>query len=391
MKPSLTTLAVKKERSQIKYIKKFITLLVVAVLVISTSSCSKSKQQDLLAGDQQKAVHVVKIAEEKQPVSLNYIGTVDAEELVKYSFKTSGQIEKIYAANGDQISKGEKLAKLDTTDLEFQVSAARAVMDTAEVNVTKAEDALNYANSLFEKTAALYDNGGVSKNSFEQMQLNKDMAASDYLQAKSQYAAAKTDYDYKSDLLDNSIIYSEQDGFVAQKVFNENERVSAYTPVLIVRSGAQIVNIGIPQQELTQIAIGSMAVVNVDDETAEGIVTNISEIPDVTTRTYTAEISISEKTFRLGSIAKVSIDIGDQNGIWIPMSSVFSDGENYVYLIKDQRAFKRTVEIQNISDERVQVTGLDEGESLAVSGMKNLDDGTQVKVQDQETENVQDN
>jgi multidrug resistance efflux pump len=122
---------------------------------------------------------------------------------------------------------------------------------------------------LSERTDNLYKNGAVSKDAFDQVQLKKSTTESEYLQAKSQYAAARTDYNYKSDLLNNSAIYAQQDGYIAQKICNENERVGAYTPVIIVRSGSQIVNIGIPQQELAQIKLGFSAEVIVDEETAQ--------------------------------------------------------------------------------------------------------------------------
>lgn len=365
--------------------KKGLWLLVILIMIMSAAGCNQTEKQDVDNQEQVKAVKVIKVTEAEKTSALNYIGTIGAKELVKYSFKMAGQIRKIYVAEGDKVNKGKKLAELDTTDLEFQLDSAKATMEMAAANVTKAKNALDYANSLYEKTVGLYNDGVVSKDAFEQVQLKRDIATTDFSQANSQYTNAQTDYNYKSELLNNSIIYVEQDGYVVQKVFNENERVGAYTPVIIVRSGAQMVNIGIPQQELSQITVGSKVNLSVDNDTAEGIITSISELPDVPTRTYKAEISVPDKTFRLGSIAKASVNIGNQNGIWIPMSSVFSDaGENCVYIIKDQRAFKRTVEIQNVSDDQVKVSGLANGELLAISGTNNLDDGTRVKVPDQE-------
>lgn len=363
--------------------KKMVSLFISAALIINLAGCSGEAEntQSLKENKQLKAVKVLEVKEDQQPVSLKYIGTVDTKELVKYSFKVPGQIYKIYVSKGKQIKKGDKLAELDTKDLGFQVSAAKAMMDTASLNIKKAEDSLTYTNSLYKKINNLYRGGALPKDQYEQLQLKKEVAESEFSQAKSQFDAAKTDYAYKLDLLKTSVIYAEQDGSVVEKTFNENERVGAYLPVVIVRSGEQIINVGIPQQELDKVSVGSKATVVVDNDQAEGTVTNISEAPDQTTRTYTAEITVSKKTFRLGSIAKVSVNIGMQKGVWIPMSVALSDGESYVYVVKNERAFKRTIETLKVTDDKLLIKGVNPGELLVVSGMKNLEDGAKVKIQ----------
>lgn len=364
-------------------IKKLI-LFSFLMIIVSLAGCSSAgKQSDMI--DQQRAVKVMEVYAKDNPVSLNYIGTIDSEELVKYSFKVSGQIIKFFVAEGDRVSAGDPLAKLDTKDLEFQLAAAQAVMDGAEASVIKTKEAADYANIMYDRNESLYMANAISKDALDQTQLKKNTAAADYLQAKSQYAAAGNDYDYKQYMLDNSVIYARQDGYVAQKVCSENERVSAFTPALVVRSTAQVVNIGIPQRESAQIYAGLAAMIVVDDVAAEGTVSSISEIPDESTHTYKAEITIADKSFRLGSLARVSVNVGSQNGIWVPLTAIFADGgEKCVYVVKDERAYKRTVEILNISEDQVRVSKLNNGELLVISGMTNLDDGVRVKVQDRE-------
>lgn len=375
----------RKRRPNKFYIFTIMLTLMLIVMGATIAGCDQAEEKDANNNEQIKSVKVMEIVPGENPTALNYIGTVDSRELVKYSFKMPGQIKKIYVAEGDRVNKGDSLAELETTDLEFQLSAARATRDTATANVKKAREVSDYASISYERTNQLFEEGAVARDALDQVQLKKNTAESDLLLAKAQLAAAETDYNYKSDMLHNSIIYAKQDGYVAQKVFNENERINAYTPVIVVRNKVQVVNIGIPQQELTQIKVGSTATINVDNDSTEGIITGISELPDETTRTYKAEISIPESNFRLGSTAKVSVYIGNQSGIWIPMSCIFSyDGEDCVYLVDDGRAFKRRIEIQNISEDQALVTGLSESELLVTSGMNNLDDGTRVKVQQQE-------
>lgn len=364
---------------------KYLLVFVLVSMVIAATGCGAPARKNTDYERQSKAVKVMETTEEKNPVALNYVGTVDSEELVKCSFKVAGKVNKIYVSEGDQVKKGDRLAQLDKTDLQYQLSAARASMNAASADIRKARDAADYAGTSYERVDELYQKGAASTDALDQIKLKKHTAESDYQQARSQYAAARADYSYKQNLIKDSILYAEQDGYVAQKVCNENERVGAYTPVIVLRSGTQIVNIGIPQQELAQIKPGAAADVEVDGERARGIITSIAEVPDTATRTYKAEVSVQGKTFRLGSIAKVSVNIGEQQGIWIPLTAVFSDeGEDCVYVAKDQRAFKRTIAIRSIHEDQAMVTGVKADESLIISGMNNLDDGTLITVREQE-------
>jgi len=201
------------------------------------------------------------------------------------------------------------------------------------------------------------------------------------LQAQSQYEAATTDYEYQLSLERDATIYAEQDGMVVELMSEEKERVSAFTPVISVRSLEEIIYIGIPQQDLEKIKVGSKAEIDVDGQKAEGVVGNIAEAPDTATRTYKAEVTVQGKDFKLGSIARVAIDIGWGKGVWIPIAAVLSNGgEDYVYTVKDGRAFKSTIVMIKQWENEIMVKDIEPGEHVVISGMKNLDDGARVKI-----------
>ncbi|MFZ5967426.1 MAG: efflux RND transporter periplasmic adaptor subunit [Bacillota bacterium] len=354
-------------------------LIVLLMMMASLAGCANADQQDKLE-ERAAAVKVLKIEESQKPVEIQYIGTVDAKEVVNYSFKVGGKLKRIYVKKGDRITPGDLLAEIDTQDLGFQVTAAKAAMDTAELNIKKAEDSLRYNKDLFEKMDSLYAAGAISKDQYDQVKLQMDVSETSYQQAKAQFDGAKTDYAYKTTLVEDAKLYAEQEGTVVDVLFEENEMIGQGTPIVIVRSGKQVINVGIPQQDLKSVHIGAKVTVDVDGEKAEGMITYIAEAPDATTRTYQAEIEVSEKAFRLGSIANASVAVGEQKGVWIPMTAIFSNGEDYVYIVKEDRAFKRTVELLNVSDDKIMVKGIKPGELLAVNGMKNLNDGSKVSI-----------
>src|SRR5882762_9741512 len=64
-------------------------------------------------------------------------GSVAAMNQTKMSFKTTGKIAAIYVSVGQQVTAGQSLAKLDTTDLEAALAQAQANLVTAQNNYNR--------------------------------------------------------------------------------------------------------------------------------------------------------------------------------------------------------------------------------------------------------------
>lgn len=361
--------------------KKRLILIMMCVVMMTMSACAKAQEPDVQ--EKTRAVQVEEVKSTKNPVALSYVGTVDSKDIVDYSFKSGGRIARMYVEEGDRVSRGDLLAQLDTQDINFQLSAATANMNSVQENIKKAKDQLEYSEQQLEKMDSLQKSGGISKDQLDQVRLQRDIARASYNQANSQYESARADYSYKQTLLEESSIYAKQDGIVADIAFEEGERVGPSASIVTLRSMNQIVNIGLAQGDLNDIKAGLAATVDVDGKKASGIVESIDEVPDMATRTYKAQIRVNDGQYRLGMIAKVSIDVGEKQGVWVPMQSIFSDGENYVYIVDKDRAFKRTVQMMENHEDKVMVSGVDSGELLAVSGMKNLNDGSKVNIVEQ--------
>ncbi|TCO72275.1 efflux RND transporter periplasmic adaptor subunit [Marinisporobacter balticus] len=362
--------------------KKLLVMFTISSMLLTLVGCAKAEEN--MPEEKVRAVKVQKIEESKNPVKLNYIGTVDSKDITDYSFKTGGKLEKVYVKEGDKVKKGDPLAALNTGDIKIQLDTSKANLDLAKENIIKAEDAMHYNEDQFNKIKKLYEAGSVAKNQYDQIKLQRDTSISTYNQSKSQYDIAKSDYEYKSTLMDESVIYAKEDGIVMDVAHEEGERIAGpsmnYITIVKVRSMKQVVNVGIAQKDLNKINIGIKAVIDVDGDQAHGIIENIDEAPDMATRTYNAEVYVKDKNYRLGSIAKLSFDIGDETGIWIPMQSIFSDGEDYVYIVKEDRVFKRTVTLLKNHEDQVMVKGIEPEEMLAISGMKNINDGSKVNI-----------
>jgi RND family efflux transporter MFP subunit len=200
------------------------------------------------------------------------------------------------------------------------------------------------------------------------------------------YRQAEVDYRYKQSTLRDASLYADIDGYVLDNLYEEGEVVAAGYPVIVLRSNIQVINVGLTQDDIQKVQAGTKAVVLADrnlEKKATGEVTGIDQMPDMESRTYNVEITVTgvpdDYEFYLGSTCRVLLEIGKVKGTWIPLSSIQNDGQDFVYVVKDEHALRKNVKIIHTTDTRVRVEGLEPGEELVTAGMKNLSDGCLVE------------
>ncbi len=348
--------------------KRSVVILWVLCLTVLVSGCGNKSQEAI---SHVKPVKVMEVKEATYPIIHDYTGTIDSKELKKYSFKIPGKVGRINVEEGQAVHKGEILAQLDTKDLDFALEAAQNTL-------IKAQNGYDYTNALFERVKALHEVGGVSKQGYDNAKLELDLRKADL-------DNAQVNYNNKMSMLQQDArIVADVDGYVVDTIFEEGEVVGAGYPVVAIRTGEQIVNVGLSQEDVRKVEMGLPAKVIIDDETVDGEIATIEQVPDLQSRTYNVEISLPEKIakdkFYLGAIADISLKLGEEKGIMIPITSVMSNGQDYVYVVVEEKAVKQKVELGDVIENNVSVKGITSGSKLVIEGMKSLEDGYEVTV-----------
>ena len=397
--------------------KKIGVILLILIILTALSACLNTVSSE--AVKREIPVNIMEIKEEIYPVTLEYIGIVEAMAVKKYSFKTSGKIAQVFVTEGQTIKTGDKLIELNSEDLSFSLQAAKAQLDSAqaqydqaikgasdesvkqaELNVAKAEEAYNYAHDNYQKLLQLYQEGSISKNDLDQAELEMNIRKKDFeiaqqmeLEAKtgasketkrillSQVEQAKVNYQQQKNLLDNSLITSDTDGFVVKVLYEEGENVLAGYPVIVIRNDNIIVTAGITQEDLDQVKLDQTVIVQKNEVNTDGKIIKINSVPDQITRTYNIEIEIPDKTFHIGTIVDLTIILKEEKGILIPVNSIINNGSNtYVFIVQNQTAVKKNITIKETTGLRVSVTGLAVGEQLITEGNTKVAAGDKVTV-----------
>lgn len=395
--------------------KRYFVLILAVITAISVTACSG---KDEALKERIKPVKTLEVKEQESPAILSYSGIVGSSELKKLAFKSAGRIGKIHVKEGQSIKKGQVLVELEDQDLQYALNAAKGQMvavqsayekavngaapedlRNAELNVKKAQDAYDYVMNNYKRVWELYNNNAVPKSEVEKAKLEADVKESELNQAREllsqvksgarsedkkallgQLEQAKADYEYKASLVKDAVMTAYSDGYIVDILYEKGELVQAGYPVVVVRNKGLVVNVGLSEKDFGKVALGTEAKISSGEKTVDGTVTNISQVPDAETRTYNIEITLGDSSLNLGAITKVDIITGNESGIWIPLTSMLSDGMDYVYLAKGNIAEKREITIEGITGSMAKVKGLKPGEQLVVEGMKRLRAGDGISV-----------
>ena len=90
-------------------------------------------------------------------ITESLVGTIEASEQYALASKVSGEVLEIYAENGAELKKGDKIARLDN---QKQIDAAKYTLEQAEAQAKAASDARN-------RLASLQASGDISTQDFE--------------------------------------------------------------------------------------------------------------------------------------------------------------------------------------------------------------------------------
>ena len=144
--------------------------------------------------------------------------------------------------------------------------------------------------------------------------------------------------------------------------------------------------IALPEQEMSKIHPGSTATITfwaLPDVKVQGIVREISPVPDPVARTYTVKITLQNppKEVQLGMTINAILNQTDTTDISIPLTALVKDkqGNNAVYVIRDNKAHLVPIQTGEFGNNSVIVkNGLAKGDIVITAGTQQLQEGTAV-------------
>lgn len=316
----------------------------------------------------------------------NYVALVEAINSVDVVAKVSGSLDKVNFEEGGFVKKDDALFVIDKERYQAQYNLAKAQVESAKANLTRAERDFKRQKQLSSKNIA-------SKATF-------DSAESAYLQAKAAVAQSEANLELAKIDLDNTEVKAYIDGYIGKtKVTVGNYiNVSAEPLARVVQINPIRIAFSLTDKEYLEMKAAGEQDLNdfvVNIELASGEIykekmekvfaNNEINLGTATVAVY-ADIKNDRGLLKPGAYVKMYITSANpKKGIVILEESVFQNGKkSQVYVVEnDETASLRTVVLGETFDgKQVIKSGVKAGERVVVGGLQNrmMRNGANVKV-----------
>ncbi len=292
---------------------------------------------------------------------LRSVGSLMSDESVQIASEIAGRIASFEFSEGQPVSMGDALIKLDDA------------LAQAELVDAKARFALARANR--ERARTLSKSGHVTERAHDEAD-----AAFETSRAALELATVK---------LSKHIIRAPFDGIVGLRNTSVGAYVSIGTPMVnLEKIDVLKIDFKLPETALTEITTGQSVIVEVDalpGRTFSAEIYAISPMVDVNGRALhvRARMKNPDLLLRPGLFARVTVKGRDTHEVvMVPESAIVPrGGETFVYVIRGGKAVETKVTLGKREAGKVQIlSGLEAKSTVVVAGQLKLRNGVEVDV-----------
>ena len=343
-----------------KYTIKTLSAALIVTLVFN--ACKEQVAEKKIV--EKVKVRTTKVIETEMSIPVHCSGKLSSKEESKLSFKTGGIISGIFVDEGQEVKKGEVLAKLNLSEIQAQVNQARLGLDKAGRDYRR-------ANNLYKDSVVTLE------------QLQNATTALDI--AKSNVKIAEFNLQF-------STIKAPSNGKILKRVAEENEIVGPGSPVFLFASTDNdwVVRVNITDKDIFSLLLNDKADIKFDaypDKLFTAVVTEIGTSADPYTGTYEVELTLkpTNTKFASGLIASVDIYPSEKEKFMLISVNALIEGnesEGYVYQIINKNQLKKMkINIHKISDEFLIIkSGVKPGAEIITEGVSYVNGTSEVEI-----------
>lgn len=317
------------------------------------------------------------------PIYYNALGTVSALNTVAIRAQVNGQIVSVDFRQGQDVRKGDVLAKIDPAPLKAALDQATAKKTQDEAQLVSAQKDLTRFKTLVQRNAETQQNVDNQQSKVDQF---KAMIAAD--QAATEAAQTQLDYATVTAPIDGVV------GFRQVDVGNIIHTTDANPLTVLTQIKPCVAIFTLPQSDLGPVResmlAGPVEVLAFDQndakELAKGQLLLIDNQIDQTTSTIRLKAQFPNQDGRLwpGEFIHIHILIATRNNAVVVPPVALQRGPDglYVWVVDAaDQAEQRPVAAQTVDDKTAIVSkGLAAGERVVVDGQSRLDAGSHVVI-----------
>lgn len=357
--------------------------IISVVLIVSLSgvfyACGSGEENPEKTGKQSEEV-TRDVEKKRVPVEVGIV----KKEITRQNVPLTGIIQPIYEV--DLVAEASGRVKQINKNLGAYVTPkdVLALIDDrvplskykqAQAQVLSAQNNLSIAKLNLESDSELFKSGDISKLEYENSELAVKTAEANHLTAQATLSLTEKAYQ-------DTRITSPINGLVSRKNIENGTMVNNGMVLFrIVDLSTLKIEVGIPQNFINLVSVGGDAQITISalsGETVPGKIKYISPQADEQSGTFLAEIHFKNSKsnlIRAGMTAKVNLSIVNTNKqLVIPdYALITKNGEDAIYKISKNQANLTPVTVLQTFGSQVTISsGIEEGDTIVVVGMKNL-------------------
>lgn len=392
-----------------------ILILTLTTAVLLTSACNRQPKVAAKKESGPVTVRTGKVTSRTIQRTVDGVGTLFPYDEAIISAEIDGRLEKVNADLGDLVGAGQVLAQISDEEQRYLVAQNEAqlrqslerlglkdekdrVKDVRETpDVRRARADLLEAEQRFKRTRELVDQGIGAKSELDQASARFQSLQAGYDQTLNQARNLIQEVErYKATLelqrkkLRDATVRAPFAAYVKDRQATAGAFVRVNTPLFtLVKIDPIRLRIEVPERLAPWVRVGQAAEVMVEafaERKFTGKVWRIAPTVDLSKRTFLVEALIPNPRNELkpGSYARARLATDKTETIrTVPVRAVnYVLGSNKSYVVKDDHTIDiRDVKLGDRFPNDVEILeGLNEGETVAVSGLNRLDFGAKVQI-----------
>ncbi len=330
----------------------------------------KQLEAKIKALDPQERVPLITTLDVKESVFNHYVelqGNVSTKQNLVIFPEYSGILSRVYVKEGQKVSKGQKLAKIDDGGLSQQLAQLQIQADLAK--------------TTFERQKRLWN--------------QKIGSEIQYLQAKSTYEAQQQAVNQLQQQIGKTIVRAPFSGTIDDVITEQGSVVAPGQSQLfrIVNLKDMYIETDVPERYISNVVSGKNVQVEfpILGKSMDAKIRQAGNFINPANRTFKVEVAIdnSDASIKPNLTAKLKInDYTNEKAILIPQSIISenAEGQQYVYTVADKAENKAKAKRVIITTGKTQgdyievLTGLVNGNEIIDEGARSVKDGQDIKI-----------
>jgi RND family efflux transporter MFP subunit len=354
-------------------------LLTITLLALLTSGCTSHKtemERPIVSGVKMQTVSLSK-ADDFYETS----ATVNSKTNSIVSSMITGRVTSLRVKEGDRVKAGQLLLTIDSRDTAQKALGAQAGVNEALKGVQSADQSRNLVNKTYERYRNLYNEKVMTKQEFDQIETQKNIAEIEYQKALAGVSRARAGLSEVGVYQSYAKVTAPISGIVVQKNIDLGSTAIQGQPLLTIEAPSNFeLTADVNESLINKVKVGMPVYLESNGKNISSKITTVIPSIDPMTRTFKVKIALSD--LNSGQYIKVKIPVAKKEALLVPQNTIVQKGQlTGVYTVDDKNIISyRLIRTGKTNGNNIEVlSGLNNGEKIITSGLEKAVDGGIIK------------